>query len=88
MTKKYQSVLRRYHVGIVSVLKEGVQMPEQLVFAMEVFLNGLMAGVLCLGRARICLDIQGIWYLLVRCNGLFSAMTLVGIMEGQVPLAT
>ena len=38
-------------------------MPEQLVFAMEVFLNGLMAGVLyALVALGFVLIYQSIWY--------------------------
>ena len=63
-------------------------MPEQLVFAMEVFLNGLMAGVLyalvALGFVLIY-KASGIFNYAQGVMALFSAMTLVGIMEGQVP---
>jgi branched-chain amino acid transport system permease protein len=65
-------------------------MPEQLVFAMEVFLNGLMAGVLyalvALGFVLIY-KASGIFNYAQGVMALFSAMTLVGIMEGQVPFA-
>ena len=65
-------------------------MPEQLVFAMEVFLNGLMAGVLyalvALGFVLIY-KASGIFNYAQGVMGLFAALTLVGIMEGQVPFA-
>jgi len=65
-------------------------MPEQLVFAMEVFLNGLMAGVLyalvALGFVLIY-KASGIFNYAQGVMALFSAMTLVGIMKGQVPFA-
>ncbi|WP_390911345.1 branched-chain amino acid ABC transporter permease [Pseudosulfitobacter sp. SM2401] len=65
-------------------------MPEQLVFAMEVFLNGLMAGVLyalvALGFVLI-FKASGIFNYAQGVMALFAALTLVGIMEGQVPFA-
>ncbi len=65
-------------------------MPETLVFAMEVFLNGLMAGVLyalvALGFVLIY-KASGIFNYAQGVMALFSAMTLVGIMNGQVPFA-
>ena len=65
-------------------------MPEQLVFAMEVFLNGLMAGVLyalvALGFVLIY-KASGIFNYAQGVMALFSALTLVGIMEGQVPFS-
>ncbi|MEP5152385.1 branched-chain amino acid ABC transporter permease [Planktotalea sp.] len=65
-------------------------MPEQLVFAMEVFLNGLMAGVLyalvALGFVLI-FKASGIFNYAQGVMALFSALTLVGIMEGQVPFS-
>lgn len=65
-------------------------MPEQLVFAMEVFLNGLMAGVLyalvALGFVLIY-KASGIFNYAQGVMALFSAMTLVGITEGQVPFS-
>ena len=65
-------------------------MPEQLVFAMEVFLNGLMAGVLyalvALGFVLIY-KASGTFNYAQGVMALFSAMTLVGIMEGQVPFS-
>ncbi len=63
-------------------------MPDQLVFGMEVFLNGLMAGVLyalvALGFVLIY-KASGIFNYAQGVMALFSALTLVGIMEGQVP---
>jgi branched-chain amino acid transport system permease protein len=65
-------------------------MPEQLVYGMEVFLNGLMAGVLyalvALGFVLIY-KASGIFNYAQGVMALFSAMTLVGIMEGQVPFS-
>lgn len=65
-------------------------MPEQLIFAMEVFLNGLMAGVLyalvALGFVLIY-KASGIFNYAQGVMALFAALTLVGIMEGQVPFA-
>ncbi|WP_163847441.1 branched-chain amino acid ABC transporter permease [Pseudooceanicola aestuarii] len=65
-------------------------MPEQLVFAMEVFLNGLMAGVLyslvALGFVLI-FKASGVFNYAQGVMALFAALTLVGIMEGQVPFA-
>ncbi|MGV6848636.1 MAG: branched-chain amino acid ABC transporter permease [Marinibacterium sp.] len=65
-------------------------MPEQLVFAMEVTLNGLMAGVLyslvALGFVLIY-KASGIFNFAQGVMALFAAMTLVGIMDGQVPFS-
>ncbi|MBO9412151.1 MULTISPECIES: branched-chain amino acid ABC transporter permease [unclassified Ruegeria] len=65
-------------------------MPDQLVFAMEVILNGLMAGVLyalvALGFVLIY-KASGIFNYAQGVMALFAAMTLVGIMNGQVPFA-
>ncbi|MEW2918709.1 branched-chain amino acid ABC transporter permease [Ruegeria sp. ANG10] len=65
-------------------------MPEQFVFAMEVILNGLMAGVLyalvALGFVLIY-KASGIFNYAQGVMALFAAMTLVGIMNGQVPFA-
>lgn len=65
-------------------------MPEQLAFAMEVFLNGLMAGVLyalvALGFVLIY-KASGIFNYAQGVMALFAALTLVGIMEGQVPFS-
>ncbi|KAA2312559.1 branched-chain amino acid ABC transporter permease [Pseudooceanicola sediminis] len=65
-------------------------MPDQLLFAMEVLLNGLMAGVLyalvALGFVLIY-KASGIFNYAQGVMALFAAMTLVGIMEGQVPFA-
>ncbi|SPH19732.1 High-affinity branched-chain amino acid transport system permease protein LivH [Ascidiaceihabitans donghaensis] len=65
-------------------------MPEQLIFAMEVFLNGLMAGVLyalvALGFVLI-FKASGIFNYAQGVMALFAALTLVGIMEGQVPFS-
>jgi len=65
-------------------------MPEQLIFAIEVFLNGLMAGVLyalvALGFVLIY-KASGIFNYAQGVLALFAALTLVGIMDGQVPFA-
>ena len=65
-------------------------MPEQLIFAMEVTLNGLMAGVLyalvALGFVLIY-KASGIFNYAQGVMALFAAATLVGIMNGQVPFA-
>ncbi|MCV2893451.1 branched-chain amino acid ABC transporter permease [Lentibacter sp. XHP0401] len=65
-------------------------MPEQLVYAMEVFLNGLMAGVLyalvALGFVLIY-KASGIFNYAQGVMALFAALTLVGVMEGQVPFS-
>ena len=65
-------------------------MPEQLLFAMEVMLNGLMAGVLyalvALGFVLI-FKASGIFNYAQGVMALFAALTLVGIMEGQVPFS-
>ena len=65
-------------------------MSEQFIFGIEVFLNGLMAGVLyalvALGFVLIY-KASGIFNYAQGVMALFSALTLVGIMEGQVPFA-
>lgn len=65
-------------------------MPEQLVYATEVFLNGLMAGVLyslvALGFVLIY-KASGIFNYAQGVMALFAALTLVGIMDGQVPFS-
>ncbi|MGH1464569.1 MAG: branched-chain amino acid ABC transporter permease [Cognatishimia sp.] len=65
-------------------------MSDQMIFASEVFLNGLMAGVLyalvALGFVLIY-KASGIFNYAQGVMALFSALTLVGIMEGQVPFA-
>jgi len=65
-------------------------MPEQLLFGAEVFLNGLMAGVLyalvALGFVLI-FKASGIFNYAQGVMALFAALTLVGIMNGQVPFA-
>ena len=65
-------------------------MPEQLVFAMEVFLNGLMAGVMyalvALGFVLI-FKASGIFNFAQGVMALFAAMTFVGIQNGQVPFS-
>jgi len=65
-------------------------MPDQLLFAMEVTLNGLMAGVMyalvALGFVLIY-KASGIFNYAQGVMALFAAMTLVGIQKGQVPFA-
>ena len=65
-------------------------MPDQLLYAAEVVLNGLMAGVLyslvALGFVLI-FKASGIFNFAQGVMALFAAMTLVGVMEGQVPFA-
>ncbi|SLN43882.1 branched-chain amino acid ABC transporter permease [Ruegeria meonggei] len=65
-------------------------MPDQLIYAMEVILNGLMAGVLyalvALGFVLIY-KASGIFNYAQGVMALFAAMTLVGIMNGQVPFS-
>ncbi len=65
-------------------------MPDQLLFAMEVMLNGLMAGVLyalvALGFVLI-FKASGIFNYAQGVMALFAALTLVGLQEGQVPFA-
>ena len=65
-------------------------MPDQLLFAMEVALNGLMAGVMyalvALGFVLI-FKASGIFNYAQGVMALFAAMTLVGIQNGQVPFA-
>lgn len=65
-------------------------MPEQLVFAMEVTLNGLMTGVMyslvALGFVLI-FKASGIFNYAQGVMALFAAMTLVGIQEGRVPFS-
>ena len=65
-------------------------MPDQLLFAMEVTLNGLMAGVLyslvALGFVLI-FKASGIFNYAQGVMALFAALTLVGIQDGLVPFA-
>jgi len=65
-------------------------MPDQLLFAIEVTLNGLMAGVLyslvALGFVLI-FKASGVFNYAQGVMALFAAMTLVGIQKGQVPFA-
>ncbi|MCE5973335.1 branched-chain amino acid ABC transporter permease [Sinirhodobacter sp. WL0062] len=65
-------------------------MPDQLLFAMEVTLNGLMAGVMyalvALGFVLIY-KASGIFNYAQGVLALFAALTLVGIQQGQVPFA-
>ncbi|HJO50766.1 MAG TPA: branched-chain amino acid ABC transporter permease [Sulfitobacter pontiacus] len=65
-------------------------MPEQLAFTIEVFLNGLMAGVL---YALVALGVvliykaSGIFNYAQGVMALFAALTLAGIIDGQVPFS-
>ena len=65
-------------------------MPDQLIYAIEVFFNGLMAGglyaLVALGFVLIY-KASGIFNYAQGVMALFAAMTLVGVMEGQVPFA-
>ncbi len=65
-------------------------MPDQLLYAGEVMINGLMAGVLyalvALGFVLI-FKASGIFNYAQGVMALFAALTLVGIMDGQVPFA-
>ena len=65
-------------------------MPDQLLFAMEVTVNGLMAGVLyslvALGFVLIFKS-SGIFNYAQGVMALFAAMTLVGFQTGQVPFS-
>ncbi|MAN55708.1 MAG: branched-chain amino acid ABC transporter permease [Paracoccus sp.] len=63
---------------------------EQLIFAGEVFLNGLMTGVMyalvALGFVLI-FKASGVFNYAQGVLALFAALTLVGIQKGQVPFA-
>ena len=63
---------------------------DQALYGAEVVLNGLMAGVLyslvALGFVLI-FKASGIFNFAQGVMALFAAMTLVGVMEGQVPFA-
>ncbi len=65
-------------------------MSDTFIFGIEVFLNGLMAGVLyalvALGFVLIY-KASGIFNYAQGVMALFAAMTLVGIMEGRVPFS-
>jgi len=65
-------------------------MPDQLLYAIEVTLNGLMAGVLyalvALGFVLI-FKASGIFNYAQGVLALFAALTLVGIQDGQIPFA-
>ena len=65
-------------------------MPDQFLFGVEVVLNGLMAGVLyalvALGFVLI-FKASGIFNYAQGVMALFAALTLVGVMEGQIPFA-
>lgn len=63
---------------------------DQMIFAAEVFLNGLMTGVMyalvALGFVLI-FKASGVFNYAQGVLALFAAMTLVGIQQGQVPFA-
>ena len=65
-------------------------MPDQLLFAIEVTLNGLMTGVMyslvALGFVLI-FKASGVFNYAQGVMALFAALTLVGIQSGQVPFA-
>ena len=64
--------------------------PDQILYAMEVTLNGLMAGVMyslvALGFVLI-FKASGIFNYAQGVLALFAALTLVGFQDGQVPFA-
>ena len=65
-------------------------MPDQVLFGMEVALNGLLVGVMyslvALGFVLI-FKASGIFNYAQGVMALFAALTLVGIQNGQVPFA-
>lgn len=65
-------------------------MPDQMLYAMEVMLNGLMAGVMyslvALGFVLI-FKASGIFNYAQGVLALFAALTLVGLQQGQIPFA-
>ena len=65
-------------------------MSAEFYFGVEVFLNGLMAGVMyslvALGFVLI-FKASGIFNYAQGIMALFAAMTLVGFQEGQIPFA-
>ncbi len=65
-------------------------MPDQLLYAMEVMLNGLMAGVMyslvALGFVLIFKS-SGVFNYAQGVMALFAALTLVGLQDGQIPFA-
>lgn len=65
-------------------------MPDSVIFGAEVFLNGLMAGVLyalvALGFVLIY-KASGIFNYAQGVMALLAALTLVGVMDGQVPFS-
>ena len=62
----------------------------EFLYGIEVFVNGLMAGVMyslvALGFVLI-FKASGIFNYAQGVMALFAAMTLVGVQEGQVPFA-
>ncbi|RYC15742.1 branched-chain amino acid ABC transporter permease [Ciceribacter ferrooxidans] len=65
-------------------------MPDTVYYALEVMLNGLMSGVMyalvALGFVLI-FKASGIFNYAQGVLALFAALTLVGIMDGQIPFA-
>ena len=65
-------------------------MPDQLLYAIEVSLNGLMAGIMyslvALGFVLI-FKASGIFNYAQGVLALFAALTLVGLQNGQIPFA-
>lgn len=65
-------------------------MPDQVLYAMEVTLNGLMAGVMyslvALGFVLI-FKASGVFNYAQGVLALFAALTLVGLQNGQIPFA-
>ena len=64
-------------------------MPDQLLYAIEVSLNGLMAGIMyslvALGFVLI-FKASGIFNYAQGVLALFAALTLVGLQNGQIPM--
>ena len=65
-------------------------MPAEFYYGVEVFLNGLMAGVMyslvALGFVLI-FKASGIFNYAQGIMALFAALTLVGFQEGQIPFS-
>lgn len=65
-------------------------MPDQLLYAIEVSLNGLMAGIMyslvALGFVLI-FKASGIFNYAQGVLALFAALTLVGLQQGQIPFS-
>src|SRR5690554_2280368 len=70
--------------------RQGAEMPDTLLYAMEATLNGLTAGIMyalvALGFVLI-FKASGIFNFSQGVMALFAALTLVGFQTGQVPFA-